>query len=291
MIKIRSAAFCGLLLFSGAIAYADKLPALVNVPDVLDATQRARLIKQKEGLETELKAFQAAGKEFNAKSAQSQTDQEYNALQAQRTRYVAAAVAFNQQVDSAVVDARNVPSGLPKAVDDAIAGAFSDAPPGVSDRVRKGFQAVMSRDWPVAKAWFEDALNHDPGNLGLKRLAALTDYSKERSPKAHTAAPNAGDNETKKDLDQKLDGAFDEQLKSDLDDFYHNYLPKHPELVDPQRSSAPAQTSGDSKSGNDKSFSLPPPAEQKANWRALFDACFKTVPRNKRSSTVSGVRD
>src|SRR5205085_2270299 len=113
------------------------------------------------------------------------------------------------------------------------------------------------------KAWFEDALNHDPGNLGLKRLAALVDYSKESK---------AGDEETKKtlaDSDQKLDAAFDEQLKSDLNDFYHNYLPKHPELMNDQSSSVRAQTSSASKSGNDQSFSLPPPAEQKANWKAL----------------------
>lgn len=77
--------------------------------------------------------------------------------------------------DTRVVDARNVPSGLPKDVENAIAGAYQNAPPGVSDRVRKGFQAVMERDWKVAKAWFQDALNRDPANAGLKRLVALTD--------------------------------------------------------------------------------------------------------------------
>jgi len=46
----------------------------------------------------------------------------------------------------AAVDTRNTPSGLPKKIDDAIAGAYRDAPPGVIDRVRKGFQAVMVRD-------------------------------------------------------------------------------------------------------------------------------------------------
>ena len=81
--------------------------------------------------------------------------------------------------DPMVVDARNVPSGLPKALDNAIATAYSAAPPGVSDRVRKGFQAVMDRDWKVAKAWFEDALKRDPGNPGLKRLVALTDSSQQ----------------------------------------------------------------------------------------------------------------
>lgn len=74
--------------------------------------------------------------------------------------------------DPNVVDARNVPSGLSKPVENAITDAYRDAPPGVSERVRKGFQAVASNDWKVAKAWFEDALNRDPGNADLKRLVA-----------------------------------------------------------------------------------------------------------------------
>lgn len=81
--------------------------------------------------------------------------------------------------DPMVVDARNVPSGLPKGLDNAIANAYLSAPPGVSDRVRKGFQAVMVRDWKVAKAWFQDALNRDPTNAGLKRLVALSDSPKQ----------------------------------------------------------------------------------------------------------------
>ena len=85
--------------------------------------------------------------------------------------------------DPMVVDARNVPSGLPKGLDSAIANAYPSAPPGVSDRVRKGFQAVMENDWKVAKAWFQDALKLDPTNVGLKRLAALTDYSKQSKAK------------------------------------------------------------------------------------------------------------
>lgn len=79
--------------------------------------------------------------------------------------------------DTSVVDARNVPTGLAKALKNAIASVYADAPPGVSDRVRKGFQAVMDRDWKVAKAWFQDALKRDPGNAGLKRLVVLADIS------------------------------------------------------------------------------------------------------------------
>lgn len=90
-----------------------------------------------------------------------------------------------------VVNACNIASGLSQGVDDAIAGVYGNAPPGVSDRVRKGFQAVMERDWKVAKAWFEDALNRDPGNANLKRLILLTDRPPPRSPAAasSSAAP------------------------------------------------------------------------------------------------------
>lgn len=83
--------------------------------------------------------------------------------------------------DPMVVDARNVPSGLPKAADDAIASGYADAPPGVSDRVRKGFQAIADHDWKVARAWFQDALNRDPQNPGLKRLSELADFTLMRT--------------------------------------------------------------------------------------------------------------
>jgi hypothetical protein len=71
-----------------------------------------------------------------------------------------------------IVDARAVASGLPAGTDRAIAAVYGNAPAGVADRVRKGFQAVMVHDWKVARAWFEDALLRDPQNAGLKRLIA-----------------------------------------------------------------------------------------------------------------------
>jgi len=90
--------------------------------------------------------------------------------------------------DPRVVDARNAPSGLSKPVENAIAGAYANSPPGVSDRVRKGFQAVADRDWKVAKAWFEEALNRDPNNAGLKRLVELSDAAPARTGKVATLA-------------------------------------------------------------------------------------------------------
>lgn len=91
--------------------------------------------------------------------------------------------------DTSVVDARNVVSGLDIATENAIAKAYANAPPGVSDRVRKGFQAVMESDWKVAKAWFADALNRDPGNLGLQRLVALADYSQQHVQRSINGKP------------------------------------------------------------------------------------------------------
>ena len=91
--------------------------------------------------------------------------------------------------DPMVVDARNVPSGLPKSVNNAIAGAYADAPAGVSDRVRKGFQAVATHDWILAKAWFKDALNHDPNNAGLKRLIELADYTEKHIRRDKSGKP------------------------------------------------------------------------------------------------------
>jgi hypothetical protein len=80
---------------------------------------------------------------------------------------------------------------LPKALDNAIASAYSSAPPGVSDRVRKGFQAVMERDWKVAKAWFQDALKRDPNNAGLKRLVTLTDVPQQPNQPGRPGAKGA----------------------------------------------------------------------------------------------------
>jgi tetratricopeptide (TPR) repeat protein len=73
--------------------------------------------------------------------------------------------------DPMVVDARDVPTGLPKSVVDSI----PHTPAG--DRVRKGFEAIQTHDWKVALAWFQDALNHEPGDPGLQRLVDLAQFT------------------------------------------------------------------------------------------------------------------
>ena len=82
--------------------------------------------------------------------------------------------------DPMVVDARNVPSGLPKSVDDAIPHTPS------GERVRKGFQAIQDGDWKVALAWFQDALNKEPGDPGIARLVDLAQFTLEYRTRAPT---------------------------------------------------------------------------------------------------------
>jgi tetratricopeptide (TPR) repeat protein len=118
--------------------------------------------------------------------------------------------ATQPNTDSTVVDAGNVPTGLPKSVEAEI----PDTPAG--NRVRKGFQAIKDHDWKAARAWFQDALNHEPGNEGIKRLVDLADYMVNRNPGSGPAAP------AKMSLDKALI------------DFNHEYVPVHPEIAKPQ---------------------------------------------------------
>jgi hypothetical protein len=107
------------------------------------------------------------------------TEGNYNYIAAVETRFALSAPNASLRLfpDPSTVDARDAQSGLPTAVENAVTGAFSDSPPGVSDRVRKGFQAVMANDWKVARAWFQDALDRDPGNTNLKSFIVSVDLT------------------------------------------------------------------------------------------------------------------
>ena len=162
----------GLSFWPGAARAEEKIPALVSIPQNLQGDDRRRFAEQREALQQQFAAFQAAAKAFNVKTADEQTDAEFNAVQGLRKNYLEAAKLYNQTVvaaapetDARVVDARQVPSGLDPATEKWLA-SFSTAP-GVTDRLRKGWLAFKNNDLQVASAWFEDALNHDPNNPSL----------------------------------------------------------------------------------------------------------------------------
>ena len=190
--SIVAIAWLGLLVM--ASAQAIDIPALPVVQPSIAAThpalvqQRAKLLNERKALLDRTNSHNTMCSAVEAGSAaDASCTKAYPSLEAAIKSHVQASKQYNNNylaavnlvasqkpaphTDTSVVDARNVPSGLPKALDNAI--AYSSSPPGVSDRVRKGFQAVMLRDWKVAKAWFQDALNRDPNNAGLKRLVAL----------------------------------------------------------------------------------------------------------------------
>ncbi|WP_332776320.1 tetratricopeptide repeat protein [Polaromonas sp.] len=57
-----------------------------------------------------------------------------------------------------------------------------------ADRISKGFQAVINHDWPVALAWWQDALKRDPNNAVLKRSVDLAQWMVDKR-KATAAGP------------------------------------------------------------------------------------------------------
>lgn len=86
--------------------------------------------------------------------------------------------------DPMVVDLRNLSSGLPKSVDEAI----PHTPAG--NRIRKGFQAIARHDWDNALLWFKDAYNREPGDPGLQRLVDLAQYTLDSQARAQQPPVN-----------------------------------------------------------------------------------------------------
>lgn len=99
------------------------------------------------------------------------------------------------------VDACDPGTDLPKGIADAIESVFKDSPRAVTDRVRKGFNAVMQRDWKLASVWLRDALGREPNNVPLRIFALLVEHDKKPSD-----LPPA--------LDAEIQKLFDEVLKS-----------------------------------------------------------------------------
>jgi hypothetical protein len=71
------------------------------VPAGLPSETEARLNQQRQGLDQEYYKFKKAADDFSAKPAKQQSDAEYEALKAWRTRYINSATAFNKEVTNA----------------------------------------------------------------------------------------------------------------------------------------------------------------------------------------------
>jgi len=82
-------------------AYAEKIPALAVVPAGLPSETEARLNQRRQELDQEYYKFKKAADDFSAKPAKQQSDAEYEALKAWRTRYINSAKAFNEEVTNA----------------------------------------------------------------------------------------------------------------------------------------------------------------------------------------------
>lgn len=123
--------------------------------------------------------------------------------------------------DPMVVDARNVPSGLPKSVEDEI----PHTPAG--NRIRKGFQAVMDHDWKVAVAWFKDAHNQEPNDAGIMRLIDLAEYTlykgKKPQPPESNRTPNPADKAKIAATTSALDHIGDKWLENEMADALLDY--------------------------------------------------------------------
>ncbi|MBK5273491.1 MAG: hypothetical protein JJE30_00350 [Desulfuromonadales bacterium] len=124
-------------------------------------------------------------------------------------------------LDPMVVDARNVPSGLPASVEKAI----PQTPAG--DRVRKGFQAFVEHDWAVALAWFKDALNHEPGSPGLQRLVDLAQFTLRRQGEPAVKPTGAGKSTSSGEKDKMHKTGISQELFEAMDGYYKANPPNY----------------------------------------------------------------
>jgi hypothetical protein len=121
--------------------------------------------------------------------------------------------------DPMVVNAQGIPSGLPPDVDAALAKMPE------SDRLRKGYQAVMAHDWKLARAWFQDAHNHAPGDAGIARVVDLA--LEAEATQAASGAPLASPA-----YERYLQHRQDPAAQARWSAFIKNDLPRHPELTE-----------------------------------------------------------
>lgn len=112
--------------------------------------------------------------------------------------------------DSKVVDAR----GVPRDGADLLAKVPELRNSPEAERIRKGYQALVNRDWQLTLAWWRDALKRDPNNAALKRSVDLAQWMVDRQKEvrpgpvalfnAAGAAAKKGDNQQALQLLQQI---------------------------------------------------------------------------------------
>lgn len=137
-------------------AYAEKIPALAVVPAGLPSETEARLNQQRQELDQEYYKFKKAADDFSAKPAKQQSDAEYEALKAWRTRYINSAKVFNEEVTNAARSLKvpdNQTHSAPKPEVDLLGAE--------GRRIIKGINALAKQlGWSVDKqARLDKALN------------------------------------------------------------------------------------------------------------------------------------
>ncbi len=189
-----------ILLLMPAAAHAQAAKP-VDIPDGLSAADKADLGSRKATLAEQRVALSESIKSHNGKCTKVAENSplvgecrgSQAKIEAAMKAYQIAVVNFNNLVsqkvagsgDTSVVDARVPRDGawLTAQVPE-LAGSPA------ADRISKGFQAVVNHDWPVALAWWQEALQRDPGNAALKRSVELAQWMVDRR-KAAAAGPAA----------------------------------------------------------------------------------------------------
>jgi hypothetical protein len=91
-----------LLAVPARAAAAGAIPRLEPIPAALSEIRRGRLVAEKTEIDADYLALDAAAKRFNTKEGKDQTDQEFAAVTARRTAYIARVDDFNGWVKAEV---------------------------------------------------------------------------------------------------------------------------------------------------------------------------------------------
>ncbi len=195
------------LAFIAAGSAQAALPAMPEIPVTLPDTVREPLIAKRHPLALRKLALIDEGKAINQQCAKVEKgSSQHQACLARQAQFNANVASLNIEVDkledeidatieadkkrlaalnpdTSVVDARVPRDG---AYLTAQVPELARSP--AADRISKGFQAVINRDWPVALAWWKGALQRDPNNAALKRSVDLAQWMVDRR-KAVAAGP------------------------------------------------------------------------------------------------------